>query len=229
MINRAAFFAGYRAAFGKLSQSQVDGLNALLAAHDAEPFEDLRHFAYALATVKRECADTWLPITEYGKRSYFDKYEPGTKIGRGLGNTEPGDGYRFRGRGYVQLTGRANYTRACLADNPDRALEPAVAWRLLRSGMETGQFTGKRLADYIAGSRCDYVNARRVINGLDHAQEIAGFARTFEALLRSPQTREDPLPAPTPLPTPDKAPQRPADDLVFRAVELLQEHLRLRG
>jgi predicted chitinase len=53
-----------------------------------------------------------------------------------MGNNQPGDGYRYRGRGYIQLTGRENYTSAGralgldLAGNPDLAAEPANAARI---------------------------------------------------------------------------------------------------
>jgi putative chitinase len=57
------------------------------------------------------------------------------KLARGLGNVNPGDGPRYKGRGPIQLTGRANY-RACgkalgldLEENPDIAVEPGVAFR----------------------------------------------------------------------------------------------------
>lgn len=48
---------------------------------------------------------------EKGSDSYFSKYEPGTSAGRILGNTQEGDGARFKGRGWLHLTGRDNYTR----------------------------------------------------------------------------------------------------------------------
>src|SRR5207247_2463398 len=37
------------------------------------------------------------------------RYEPVTNLSQALGNTEVGDGKRFKGRGPIQLTGRANY------------------------------------------------------------------------------------------------------------------------
>lgn len=191
-INRDAFFSAYRAASGKLRQSQVDGLNTLLSFFEAdELLVDVRHAAYMLATVRHECADTWQPITERGPRSYFDKYEAETKIGARLGNKLRGDGYFYRGRGYVQITGRANYTRMAnaidvpyLASSPELALLPNVAYSIMTVGMHRGLFTGRKLADYIDGELCNYFGARRVINALDRAELIAGYARTFETILR---------------------------------------------
>ncbi len=98
---------------------------------------DIRWGAHMLATIKHECADTFQPITERGAKAYFNKYEPGTSIGKNLGNTVKGDGYLYRGRGYVQITGRANYQKLSsvlgltgeddLIMHPDHALHPDVA------------------------------------------------------------------------------------------------------
>jgi hypothetical protein len=194
-IDHAKFFTGYRDAFGRFSQATVNGLEALGRSMEEDP--DLKHVgwaAYMLATVKHECANRWTPITEFGSRAYFDKYETGTRIGRRLGNTEPGDGYRFRGRGYVQITGRANYARLTrelglgpdedLVADPDQALRLMIAYRIMSVGMRKGLFTGKKLANYIDASGSDYRNARRIINGLDQASRIAGYATTFETIVR---------------------------------------------
>jgi len=194
-MDRGAFYASLRArnsgVFGtSLSQGQVSGCDAILdeAQKRGTP---LRQVAYMLATSLHETAATMQPITEYGKVSYFAKYEPTTKIGRELGNTVTGDGYRFRGRGYVQLTGRRNYRKASeelgfdIVASPQRALELGVAASIMFLGMTEGWFTGRKLDDYIKGDKCDYVNARRIINGTDKAQKIAGYAEAFAKALRA--------------------------------------------
>ncbi|MGE3509515.1 MAG: hypothetical protein AB7N65_11590 [Vicinamibacterales bacterium] len=195
-IDHTAFFNGYRNAYGRLTQGVVNGLELLGRNMEADPaLKNVQWAAYMLATVKHECADTWQPIVERGSRTYFDKYETGTPIGKRLGNTEPGDGYRFRGRGYVQITGRANYARmttalklgpdADLVADPEQALRPAIAYQIMSVGMIKGLFTGKKLANYISPGVCDYRNARRIINGVDQATRIAQYATTLEGIIRA--------------------------------------------
>lgn len=181
--NPSAFFQAAKAVTGSLTQGQVDGFNALLSAMSAWP---VSWVAYGLATAYHETAHTMQPIKEMGGDAYFKRrYDiQGEKPGlaRRLGNVTPGDGVRYAGRGYVQITGRSNYAKFGIADKPDEALKPDVAARIMVEGMTTGAFTGKKNADYLPG---DYVNARRIINGTDKAHQIAGYARSFEDALEA--------------------------------------------
>jgi len=143
---------------------------------------DKRFRAYILSTIKHECADTWLPIKEYGTPSYFNKYELPTHLSKNLGNSKVGDGKLFIGRGYCQITGRSNYTTFSkllsidLISNPDLALDPDVSLKIIHQGMTKGLFTGKKLSNYFNNKSCDWINARRIINGTDCAEKIADYA-----------------------------------------------------
>ncbi len=77
----------------------------------------------------------------------------------------------FYGRGYVQLTWYDNYLRAGselgvdLVKNPELALQPEIAAKIMRLGIVGGWFTGRKLAHYFSGSLKDFVNAHAIING----------------------------------------------------------------
>lgn len=208
------FFDAVRGTYGALSQEQVDGFNTLIKASDDLP---VRHQAYVLATAAWETARTMQPIYERGPNGYFEKYEPGTKLGKVLGNTKDGDGFKYRGRGYVQLTGRRNYALAGtklginLLDYPDKALEPEIAARIIVRGMSEGWFTGKKMSDYSV-----YGDMRRVVNGTDKADTIAGYAITFErGLLAAAREAIQPVPPPPvvlpPPPDVEPPPEAPAE------------------
>lgn len=189
-INRKIFFDGYRNAFGRLNQGMVEGLERILDSMEKDfGCSNIQYIAYMLATIKHECADTWEPIVERGRKSYFDKYEPGTRIGDRLGNTEQGDGVLYKGRGYVQITGRDNYKRLGrilgidLISNPKRTLDHNVAYSIMSLGMLKGLFTGRRLAQYIYPGSCDFVKSRKIINGLDKASHIAKIATSLDNIL----------------------------------------------
>ena len=173
-MSRTEFYARVRPIFGgSLSQKQVDGIEVLLAATSSMP---VTHRAYLLATAMHETASTMQPIAEYGK-------------GRGKAYGKPGKhGQAQYGRGYVQLTWDKNYEKAdkalglngALLRDFNLAMQPTIAAQILVRGCEEGWFTGKSLDDYLP----DYVQARRVVNGTDKAQLIAGYAREFEDALR---------------------------------------------
>lgn len=188
-------------------QNQVDGIEHLLKATE---LLDIRHRAYVLATAWHETgpASSNLHMTPrreiWGPTAAQLKYE-GNKS---LGNTIPGDGKRFMGRGYVQLTGRSNYVRGSasvskdIVANPDLALDPDIAATIMVDGMTRGWFTGKKMSDFDS-----YVNMRRVVNGTDKADLIAGYADKFEKALRV-------IPADAPI-APPPATAKPVDPVVI--------------
>ncbi|ENW95798.1 hypothetical protein [Acinetobacter sp. NIPH 298] len=192
MIMTAGGFSIIRNALGRLTELQVKGINFIVSAIDKDKSISYPQAAYMLATAWHETDRKMQPITEYGGIRYFDKYDTGT-LAKRLGNTPAldGDGFKYRGRGYVQITGTDNYSRFSrllnvdLLKKPDLALDPDIAIKITTIGMKNGAFTGKKLSDYIHQSKKDYVGARRIINGTDKAQMIANYAVTFEKALRS--------------------------------------------
>jgi predicted chitinase len=208
LIDRSAFFAHIRRSElfpNGLSQNQVNGLENLLGVWEKYlADEPLAHLAYNLATAYHETAATMQPIKERGARSYFDKYEPGTKLGKLLGNTEVGDGYRFRGEGHVQNTGRRNAQVATdrlnekfglgidMVADPALRGDPLISALSLFLGNAEGWWTGKDLYDFIdnideddAEDLREFIAGRRVVNGTDKAEKIGRQALVFEAALKA--------------------------------------------
>ncbi len=188
MIDRAIFYKLVRENLflGTLSQSQVDGMNAILDEWERRDLKDLRWLAYMLATTKWETAHTMQPIAEYGKGK-----------GHSYGQPDPVTGQTYYGRGFVQLTWKANYVtmgrllNVDLCDHPDLAMSLPVATQVLFEGMlradsKVGDFTGMALEDCFGPDREDWVKARKIINGTDHDAEIAEIGKKFRnALLAS--------------------------------------------
>jgi putative chitinase len=221
MIDREFFFQRIRQTLfdGAIQPKQVKGLTVILNRWDQEngTTGDRRQLAYILATALHETAATMQPIRERGGKAYFqENYDiagDNPARARANGNTEPGDGVRYAGRGYVQLTWKNNYRRVGdligldLVGSPDRAMEPENAATILILGMEEGWFTGRRLGDYFNGTRAEWMQARRIVNGLDQAGLIAGYGRRFLAAMRDTEGRLSPSIQPQP-PSPVPQPRR---------------------
>ncbi|MCK5871597.1 MAG: LysM peptidoglycan-binding domain-containing protein [Methylococcales bacterium] len=197
-FNRRKFFTTYRRVFGSLNQGQVNGLNSLLHSFEEdEHINKIQHIAYMLATIKHETANRFQPITEYGGRSYFSRYDPvlanssrRRARAKANGNTRRGDGYKYRGRGFVQITWQKNYKKLGavlghdLVKYPEKALDPVIAYQIMSYGMRYGIFTGRRLSHYLTDTHTDYRLARKIINGMDKATRIKHYAENFEKVLR---------------------------------------------
>src|SRR5687768_11725322 len=185
-FERTRFFNKYREAFGKLAQLQVDGLEFLLGKIESDPeWKRLEEIAYLLATIKHETG-----ITRNGVYQAFQPIkELRAKAGSRVRKLQDRYwGSEYFGRGYIQLTWLDNYRKFGIEDDPDKALEPDTAYRIAADGMRKGLFTGKKLRDYINESEVDYVDARRIVNGLDRANDIAEIAEKFERILKASLT-----------------------------------------
>jgi putative chitinase len=141
-------------------------LNALATAN----LSDKAMVLMALGTIRAE-TESFLPISEGQSRfntspggQPFDLYDNR----RDLGNTGAPDGANFRGRGFVQLTGRANYTQygneigVDLVNNPQLANDPQTASTLLARFLADRE-SGIRSA--LAAQPPNYAAARRLVNG----------------------------------------------------------------
>ena len=195
-MNEKLFFDAMRTGLlgPKLDEGEVTGCQAILEACAGFP---VAWTAYALATAYHETAHTMLPIKEIGGPKYlhrmYDISGARSAMAKRHGNIHVGDGVKYAGRGYVQLTWRDNYKRAGiklgvdLLGDPDLAMNKDIAARILREGMRDGWFTSQKLSDYLTSTgpagRAQFRAARRIINGSDKADLIAGYAIDFQDAL----------------------------------------------
>ena len=190
MVNKIKFYKTIRKDFGKLTQKQVEGFEAILNEWDLSKYSDNRWLAYMLATVWHETAKTVQPIEEYGKgktRSYGKKLKHS-----GVAYSAPDKVYY--GRGFVQLTWYENYQllgrllKVDLLNKPELALDLNISTKILFEGMtkgssSVGDFTGRCLEMYFNCTKEDPINARRIINGTDKAELISIYYMSFKEAL----------------------------------------------
>lgn len=181
------------------SKSQLQGVKDIVWRWNQDPrLKDLRWLAYMLGTTIHETAFTMEPIEEHGGSAYFDTmYDPflastseRRKTAVKMGNTREGDGVKYRGRGYVQLTWKSNYSKfgkllgLDLVTRPELALKKAIALDILFIGMLKGLFTGVRLEQYFNDKEEDWNEARAIINGTDVAERITNYSKMFLEVLK---------------------------------------------
>lgn len=162
-----------------LNAVQIQSLNEIAAAFRVYGDSDPRKFAYIVATAWHE--SRLQPIRE-------KKAAPGSYVWENYQKKYWDTGYY--GRGFVQITWEANYEKIGaylgipLVQNPDLALQPDVAAKIIVAGMMRGMFTGKSLPMYINADGADYYNARRTVGaimvaGTDTAALIEGYTKTI--------------------------------------------------
>jgi predicted chitinase len=149
------------------------------------------------------------------------RYEPVTKLSAALGNTDAGDGKRFKGRGPIQLTGRANYQRfgnllaVDLVADPPQAANPDVAFRV--AGLFWSKNGLNELADVATADAFTTITKRinGGTNGLADRQAFYAVARRVLGVVDAPVSRGGTRGAP-PIPADEPAFERGAE--VIRAL-----------
>jgi putative chitinase len=177
-------------------------LHAIMPAVSAPRRAELRPFLqaamaeFAIKGPAREAAFVAQLAHESGQLRFMEeiwgpteaqrRYEPPGTLAERLGNTEPGDGRRFKGRGPIQITGRANYQRfggllgVDLVSHPERAVIPDLAFRI------AGLFWKKKglneLADRASADAFREIT-RRINGGLNGLKDRERFYNAARAVL----------------------------------------------
>lgn len=212
-LNRKVFFNHIRKSLfrGRISQSQVDGMNDLLDAWEQYGTDDPRHLAYAAATSYHETGSRMQPVREGFAKTDSEARRRVARLAEKRGQRSAvvkyarpaGEyGHVYYGRGDVQLTWIDNYRRMeritglPLVKNPDLALKHSK--RILIEGMtkgasNRGDFTRYSVETFFNDRTDDPVGARKVVNGTDRATLIAGYHAAFlEAITYAVKAYEEP-------------------------------------
>jgi putative chitinase len=184
--NRAARLAEQlRRIMPRASDADVDDFAGPLAAAMARfnVNTPARQAAF-LAQLAHESDELWHQRDRYGSER-GEEYASGLAYEgrRDLGNTEPGDGQRFKGRGLIQVTGRANYAKAAEALGPNFLERPELLNEPKHSANAAGHFWESHGLNELADAG-DFGRITRIINGGTNgqAQRESFLARAGEAL-----------------------------------------------
>ena len=179
---------------------------ALFAAMSEFAIDPPARAAAFLAQLAHESGQLRFMEEIWGPTAAQQRYEPASTLAAALGNTDSGDGLRFKGRGPIQITGRANYRRfgnllgIDLVATPARAASPDVAFRI------AALFWSKKglneLADQATADAFREIT-RRInggFNGLADREQLYATARQALGVAAPPVTRGGPMPPSAPEP-----------------------------
>jgi hypothetical protein len=203
-LDQAKFFSAVRQSLfgGRLTSDQVNGMTGILAAFDTVGDGMPDTLAYAMATAYHETGRRMVPVregfatTDAGARRAVNalaaRRGANSAVAR-YARPQPPYGHVYYGRGHVQLTWLENYERSSLdagidlVKHPDAMLDPVVSALILIVGLLDGRWNGRGhgLRHYL--DRGDCREARRTVNILDKADEIADQAQRFLAAIRAAQ------------------------------------------
>lgn len=199
MIDKSRFFDNLRKSglHKSLSHAQVAGYEGILAYWKRTCIGvPIEYLAYILTTAYHETGGRIEPVregfakTDAGAIAAVTKLFKAGRISKNYALPDRRTGKSYYGRGLAQVTHYDNYKRIGerigrdLANDPDLLLLLPISVEALVIGMVEGLYTGKSLDDYITPDKVDYRGARRIINGTDKAEMIAGHAVKFESALQ---------------------------------------------
>jgi hypothetical protein len=173
----------------EVNRNPLDSISLILRECNFYAISDKSHISYVLASAHHESLIGILMTEDADGTAYEGRAD--------LCNTQPGDGPKYKGRGFVQITGRCNYTlytdillktrtdlwvtraEVDLINNPEQAVQPTIAAMILAHGMRNGLFTGRSLSYYGVDPYYNFVGARAIVNDQDEADKIAKIARRY--------------------------------------------------
>jgi len=170
------------------AQTRAAFLRPLNQAMDAFSINTRRRQSYFLGYVAHETLDLRYLQEPWGPDAAQQRFEPPTTLAKALGNTEPGDGKKYLGRGIIQITGRANYKKfgdalaLDLIGRPELAAYPEVAaimaamsWKLTGMNELADRDDLREITRRITGG----------VSGLDaRSQAVARAKQAFGATVR---------------------------------------------
>lgn len=219
MINKSKFYDAIRPMFsGGLKPIQVNIIDAIIDS--TEHLTDYE-LAYVLATAygeadftpKREnmsysaarIRQVWPTRPEAVRFARRPKDLANSVYSGRLGNKAgTDDGWRYRGGGLDQTTGRVNYAKVGLESMPDAILEPEMSVKSIIGGMTSGRYTGLALRDFVKPDGFDFIGARAIMNGdvKLNGKKYAGYAEKFLAAIRASRVGDIDVPEPDPVEPP---------------------------